>query len=152
MTKIIFRKNFELKADSFGDLINNFPYAHEFYTAIILDEGELPKGFIDAVAQNKNVEDEYGKLNSDEKADADELMFSFSQLTPEFIYNELKNIIPSRILEKHEDIKTKRGEALSDSTFLSMCKPQKLFSGISDGELVSLPDDYLDEKKYWVVK
>jgi len=60
MSTIIFRKNFEVKKYLFEEeLINKFPFANEFYTAIFLKEGNFNDKFIEAILTKSKVKEEY---------------------------------------------------------------------------------------------
>jgi hypothetical protein len=153
MSTIIFRKNFEVKKYLFEEeLINKFPFANEFYTAIFLKEGDFNDKFIEAILTKSKVKEEYFKLNREEKILAEELILSFLQLTPEFVYEEIKDLLSKESTLELEKLVEKRKRILEETPYFLICKPEKYFSGISEGALTSLEDNFLYEKKYNIIK
>lgn len=153
MYSIIFRKNFEVKKDFIdADLIKKFPYANEFYTAIKVDEGDFNEDFIQAVISRKNLKEEFFKLEAEERLLAEELFLSIVNLVPEFADKEIIKLLDEEIKEDLSKLKTQRKEALEKSRYLYLCKPERYFYGIADGEMVSVEDNFFDNRKQEVIK
>lgn len=153
MYSIIFRKNFEVKKDFIdADLIKKFPHANEFYTAIKLDDGIFEKSFIEAIVLKKGVEEEFFKLETEDKLAAQELFLSIANLVPEFANEDIIKLLDAGVQEDLNKLKVQRKEALEKSAYFYLCKPEKYFYGISDGELVGIEEDFLIDKKQETIK
>lgn len=153
MANIIFRKNFEFKKDLFEEkIIKNFPFANEFYTAIKIEDEELPKEFVDALIKKNNLLEEYKKLNQEEKISAKEIILSILHLTPEFFYKEMEIILEKNFEKNLNKLKERRREILDKSIYLSLCEKNRYFSRISEGELLKLGEDFLINKEHLIIK
>jgi hypothetical protein len=49
-------------------------------------------------------------------------------------------------------IKSERKKIVKEFPYFSLCKPEKYFVGIIEGELACLEEDFLFNKKYSIIK
>ncbi len=153
MPTIIFRKNFEIKKDKFDiEIIKKFPYANEFYTAIRIENEELGDKIIDAIITRKKIKEEFFKLSEEEKESARDIFLSIINLTPEFASKEIIELLNKKILTDIKKLKTEREKLLGESAYLYLCKPEKYFKGISEGELIKIEEDFLIDKEKEIIK